>query len=149
MGKGFKIFILIIVLAVAGVAYYDLNSSYTPSPKELDVKIEKSYYSQGESLRLNVKNHLSEKVCFSSCYPYFLEKREDGKWVRYEYSDCPEENVNEICIFPKELKGFKISLDAIEPGVHRVVIPVSDGREEGEEFQEIKKVSSDKFMVSK
>lgn len=149
MDNKIKIAILIVVLLLIGAAWYDLNSSNAPTPEELDIRIQKDNYSIGDALRMNIKNYRSEKVCFSSCYPYFLEKKENGRWVRYEYGECPKENVNETCMLPEELKGFKIKLNTVEPGKHRIVIPVCKGRNQGERFKETEKVTSEEFVISR
>jgi hypothetical protein len=96
-------------------------------------------------LRIKIKNVSSKNVCFSSCYPYFLEKK-DKEWKPYSYEGCPKENINQFCLKPKETKVYEI-LGEKEKGIHRIVLPACLGCNAGEVFRNDKIFYSNEFII--
>jgi len=103
-------------------------------------------YDNEGTLRVKIKNLFLKKICFSSCYPYYLEKK-DGVWRPYSYQDCQGPNLVEKCIGPGRVKAFEISLPLIKKGVHRIVVPICEDCRAGEEFQESKRFYSNEFEI--
>lgn len=107
---------------------------------------DKTQYEQDGTLKIAIKNDSRENICFSSCYPYFLEKK-DGEFQPYPYSVCHEPNLNEPCLEPHQSKFFQINFPLIEVGVHRLAISVCVGCKIKEIFREDKKLYSNEFNV--
>ena len=115
--------------------------------QQIKIFTSKKEYQGGESLRLSIKNYLLGNICFSSCYPYYLEKKNGIGWKDYAYQDCPHSNLVESCIGPFNAKAFEISLPRIINGAHRVLIPVCNDCEVGSQFRETKRFYSNEFEV--
>ena len=114
---------------------------------DINVKLLKQIYSKGEKARVTISNNDAQQICFSTCYPYRLQKK-NGDWGSYKYPDCPEENLNLPCVAPNEKRSFEFTLEErINNGIHRVAIPINRGGEEGEKFKEDKQVYSKPFDV--
>jgi hypothetical protein len=45
------------------------------------------FISSAEELKVQVKNDESQRICFSSCYPYVVQSRA-GSWDTYPYPQC-------------------------------------------------------------
>ncbi len=110
---------------------------------------DKKEYKQEESLRVKIQNNLINKsICFSSCYPYYLEEKTGGKWSRFEYSSCDFPNVVENCIEPKKTKAFEIILPAgLKEGVYRIVSGTCINCAVNSEFKETKWIRSNEFVI--
>lgn len=105
-------------------------------------------YASGQDLKLEIKNSFFNKeFCFSSCYPYFLE-REDGAWQSYFYAECLFADEISQCIKPKELRAFLVSLPPVEVGKHRISVPICEGCSFGQSFHETKRIFSNEFEIS-
>ncbi|PIR02182.1 MAG: hypothetical protein COS24_02490 [Candidatus Nealsonbacteria bacterium CG02_land_8_20_14_3_00_34_20] len=109
---------------------------------------DRSEYSKNGILRINVKNKLPESVCFSSRYPYYLQKKE-GVWKNYQYGEAQEEDIAAFCIKGGDLKGFGIYLFSydIKSAVHRLVLPACIGCKEGDSFNPEKTFYSNQFRI--
>lgn len=112
----------------------------------VEVSTDKLEYAPGDSQIVSIKNDLGNTVCFSSCYPYRLEKRDD-EWDAYEYDECPDKDVADVCLGQGEAKKFKITLDEAKAGVHRISIGACVGCSVGESFKEDKIFYSNSFEV--
>ena len=73
------------------------------------ISTEKSKYLNGESLKLKIVNNSGETLCFSTCYPYFLEKK-DKNWETYTYVECDHDNIHNGCIEDGKKKAFELTL---------------------------------------
>jgi hypothetical protein len=146
------ILIAIILFGILGMAGWLAWRNYLR--QKVNILTDKTEYHQGESLKVNIKNNLIKNICFSSCYPYYLEreKSEPGSptkiWEIYLYSKCDRENLNEKCIEPGKTKAFEINLsEYVEVGFHRIALPVCVGCKVGEKFKESKRFYSNEFLV--
>jgi Archaeal fructose 1,6-bisphosphatase len=72
-----------------------------------EISLNRTEYNSGGTLEVAVRNDFGREICFSSCYPYLAEIRdESGKWKEYVYQDCPEAAVAADCVPPRDLKNF-------------------------------------------
>ena len=110
------------------------------------ISTDKLEYAPGDSQIVSIKNDFGKTICFSSCYPYRLEKRDD-EWKAYEYDECSDEDVVDICISQSGIKKFKIALDEAEAGVHRISIGACVDCSLGEPFKEDMIFYSNSFEV--
>ncbi|PIR71887.1 MAG: hypothetical protein COU42_03230 [Candidatus Nealsonbacteria bacterium CG10_big_fil_rev_8_21_14_0_10_36_24] len=118
----------------------------TPKEKNINVLTDKTEYMAGEVLKIKIDNNLKESICFSSCYPYYIQKKSDN-WENYRYVDCPKEDITENCVEPKQIKAFELTLPKIEEGFHRLAISACLGCRFSEEFKEDQKFYSNNFIV--
>jgi len=139
-----KILGLLVLIVIGATAFYFGRSS---NQDDLSVKLSKQIYSRGEGVTVTVRNNSLQQVCFSSCFPYYLQKK-DGEWQSYGYPECPEEDVNIPCLSAGEKKTLRFALEKeIKTGLHRIAIPINKGGEKGESFEEEKRIYSDPFDV--
>ena len=122
-------------------------------PEEVNVSTEKTEYNIGDILKVKIENDLKERICFSSCYPYYLEKKEEEEWKSYNYMDCSDSNLVESCVNPRKVKAFEITissedLEKINPGFHRIAIPACVGCNVDEEFREDQRFYSNEFVIN-
>jgi hypothetical protein len=146
------ILIAIILFGILGIAGWLAWRNYLR--QKVNILTDKTEYQQGESLKVNIKNNLIKNICFSSCYPYYLEREKSEPssptriWEIYLYSECDQEDLNEKCIEPGKTKVFEINLlEYIEVGFHRIALPVCAGCKVGEKFKESKRFYSNKFLI--
>ncbi len=140
-----KILIVILIVFVIPAGWLIWKwQSYSMVVLSSTDKIE---YEEGENLRVSIKNSFKKNICFSSCYPYFLEKK-NGQWESYPYGVCEKPDINKTCIEPGQIKIFEINLSFVEERLHRLALPVCVGCEQGEEFEEIKRFYSNEFTIS-
>ena len=118
----------------------------TPKEKNINVLTDKTEYMAGEVLKIKIDNNLKESICFSSCYPYYIQKKNDN-WEDYYYVDCSKENITEKCVEPKQIKAFELTLPKIEEGFHRLSISACVGCRFNEKFKEDQKFYSNNFIV--
>ncbi len=135
--------ILIIILVVIFGALLLWYSSQAG----VKVILRKTEYIKNEKLQVQIENYLSSSICFSSCYPYLLQRKIDGKWENYKHGECKEEDINEACLEPKEKKAFELSLKNTTEGTHRLAIPVCKNKKEGEKFKENQRLFSKEFRI--
>lgn len=117
-------------------------------PEYVGIATDKGEYETGNALRVKIENNLKGNICFSSCYPYYIQKqKKNGDWENYRYVDCPKENIAEKCVEPKQVKAFELVLPKIEEGLHRLVVLACMGCHFNEEFKEDQKFYSNNFIV--
>lgn len=102
-------------------------------------------YKDGENGRVKIYNNLSERICFSSCYPYYFEVKRGDKFESYPYLECEGADVSFECVYPGNSKVFEFPLTMSESGKHRLAIPYCSNCEEGNEFKKDNWVYSDEF----
>jgi len=117
-----------------------------PEGKEVNIITEKTEYQTGDALKINIENNLKETVCFSSCFPYYWEKK-NGGWKGYDYTSCPDGNLIEKCIASKEVKAFELGIPSIGVGVYRLAIPACVGCNLKETFKENQWLYSNEFII--
>lgn len=144
MKKKTKILVVLILVVIGILVFFWERQMSRP---EFGVELSKQTYDKGEEVRITVQNNSTKQVCFSSCYPYYLQA-EKGAWQSYNYPDCPEEDLNVSCITSGGTKEFEFTLEGnIETELHRVAIPVNEEGKAKEAFEEDKKVYSEPFDV--
>jgi len=112
----------------------------------ISVQTDKTEYQPGDSLKVKIKNNFRKNISFSSCYPYYLEKKNEN-WESYKYGDCQKDNENWYYIEPQKEKAFEITLPDAADGLHRLSIPVCIGCEDKESFREDKRFYSNEFLI--
>lgn len=140
--------ILFGLIALAGVVFWGIwNHLYHQFPQQVLIITEKPKYLPHAELKLAIKNILPNTICFSSCYPYYLETQ--GKqWITYEYYDiCLHPDLIEICLDPGYGKFFGIDLPDLAPGTHRIKVPVTISGKVGEKFREDQIFYSNDFLI--
>jgi len=147
MNRILILIILVILLIIFAFAYLSWKG-YQISKKTLSVSTYQKEYQAKENPRIKIDNNLTQTVCFSSCYPYYLE-RNNEPLKSYTYPSCPYPDVVETCMEPGETKAFEILLDKmrIEKGVHRIAIPACLGCSLKENFRQDQFFYSNKFLI--
>ncbi|MDD4831141.1 MAG: hypothetical protein PHI77_03770 [Candidatus Pacebacteria bacterium] len=135
--------LLILLLGLAGWFY--------GWKKQLSVSTQKIEYAKSEKLlRLNIKNYTLATVCFSSCYPYYIQKK-DGQWKDYPLAQCEENNIATDCVDFFETIGRGIDLDQwrdfLESDSHRLALPACIGCNAGDPFRADKTFYSNEFKI--
>ena len=103
-------------------------------------------YNKGDRLKIKIENNLNKSICFSSCYPYYFEKK-NGDWVDYDYMNCPNGDLSEDCIDSKNVKAFELVIPNIEEGIHRLALSACIGCNFEDSFREDQKFYSNTFII--
>ena len=119
---------------------------YQLQKAEVSIVTDKTEYEKGKTLRVKIKNNLWEHICFSSCYPYYLEKKNE-KWESYQYVDCYDFDSNGKCISPGQTKAFELTLPGVPDGLHRLALPVCIDCKSEDSFREDKRFYSNEFTI--
>lgn len=138
--KNFIGIILIVIIVLIGGVLFFQNSF------QVEVITDKTEYKQGEDLKLRIENQLKETICFSSCYPYLFERKDEDEWSDYNYKECDKENLNQKCLDSKAVIAFEIPI-LIDGGIHRISLPACVGCRFNEKFQETEKFYSNQFNI--
>lgn len=133
--------VVLVVIVLLGFYSYQINKT-----GEVNVKTEKVEYQIGEALKVKIENNLNDNICFSSCYPYYFEKK-DGEWISYHYESCPNGDLTETCIEPKQVKAYEIIIPALKTGFHRLALPACLGCGVQQQFQEDRWLYSNDFVI--
>lgn len=110
--------------------------------------MEKNEYKFGEEGKIKIKNNYYKTLCFSSCYPYYIEKKEEEGWKEYPYAQCEKDDLIEICVKPGGVKAFKFNFPPLKQGIYRLAIPVCEKCGENKPFKESRKIYSNEFYVN-
>jgi len=111
------------------------------------IRMDRPAYQPGEKARVTVVNRLwNSEVCFSSCYPYFYQKK-NGVWREYLYRDCNFEDKIVKCVKPFQKKVFQTTVPSIVEGEYRISVPVCAGCNLGTVFREENRFYSEIFRV--
>jgi len=143
-------YVFLTFIFIVGMFFYSQINKNGPSAEIVKVFTEKNSYSQTEELKVEIVNSESEAICFSSCYPYVMQTKNNG-WDIYHYPQCEKENIAETCIPSGQLKAFAISLNEtfLDVTNHRLAIPVCVGCVIGEQFRVDKIIYSNEFEIKK
>ncbi|MFA7151864.1 MAG: hypothetical protein WC113_03095 [Candidatus Paceibacterota bacterium] len=117
----------------------------------LVVVTQQSEYAKTEdNLRLNIKSYALQDVCFSSCYPYYIQKK-DGTWENYPFAKCNRQEVATECVKAFNLVGRGIDLtnwdNLLLADFHRLALPACIGCKEGDPFRTDKVFYSNEFLI--
>jgi hypothetical protein len=143
--------ILFILLIFSIFFYgYSLKISSVPIDNQEDLKVstDKQEYGQNEKSIIVIENVSEKKACFSSCYPFFVQKQE-STWRSYEYETCPKENIAEVCINPYGKKAFEVILEdqGILAGNYRFIVSACTKCNVGDRFETSEVFFSNEFKV--
>jgi len=138
---------VILLLAVGGTIFYIilLRSSHE-NKNGVNILTDKKEYSPGDTLKVKIENNSGEMICFSSCYPYYLQ-RKNADWENYSYDDCNKENIADKCIDPQSVKAFELTIPKIQEGAHRLMIGACVGCRLEESFRADENLFSNDFVV--
>ncbi|PJE69698.1 MAG: hypothetical protein COU98_00625 [Candidatus Staskawiczbacteria bacterium CG10_big_fil_rev_8_21_14_0_10_38_10] len=137
-----------IYLIIAIFVFILVSINLFLSSQEIKIITDKEEYQKEESLRVKIiNNFIGKNVCFSSCYPYYLEEKVDKKWLRFEYSNCDSEDLNENCVDSKGVKAFEIVLPNLESGIYRIASAICVNCDSGSQFTGKRWVYSEAFIV--
>lgn len=115
---------------------------------EVVISTNKTKYDR-ESIIVKIENRTNKKICFSSCYPYYLE-RKNNDWKSYLYDNCSRLDLIGNCVKPEKEKYFQIDdLSYTKEGLHRLAVPVCLGCSLAENFIENKRFYSNEFLIIK
>ena len=115
-------------------------------PEEVNIITDAKEYGIGDVLKVKIENNLKENICFSSCYPYTIEKK-NGEWNSYCYEDCLDSDLNESCVGSREVKAFEFVIPSIDTGFHRLGISACIGCNVDEIFEQGQKLYSNDFLI--
>ncbi len=146
--KKILIFIIIVLLIFFAIIFWMGWKGYQLEKGWVSVVTDKTEYEAGGNLRVKIKNNFPRQICFSSCYPYLLENKNED-WEDYKYVECQEFNGNDYCIKADGLKAFELALPQEIKGIHRLAIPVCIGCKNEDSFREDKIFYSNEFLVNK
>lgn len=132
---------VLIIIVFLGIYIYQPDKA-----GEVNIETEKKEYQIGEALKVKIGNNFRENICFSSCYPYYFEKK-DGEWISYHYENCPDGDLVETCIEPKRVKAYEIIIPALKTGFHRLALPACIGCGIQQKFQEDQWLYSNDFVI--
>ena len=139
-----KILAALVLLLIGAIAFLWGRRA---TRSDVSVELSKDIYKRGEEMQLTVGNNSFKKICFSTCFPYYLQYKEEN-WNTYNYPSCSEKNLNMPCVSPGESKTFSFSLNKkLREKIHRLAIPINRGGEKGSKFEEDQKVHSEIFDV--
>lgn len=136
---------LIILLVVLVILIVSFGTLFWKRQK-VEIITDSRIYENSEKMKLKIKNLSLKNICFSSCYPYYLEKK-NGQWQSYHYESCPKTDLSEKCLKRFEVKAFEISLPESQQGLYRILVPACLDCQEGEVFQEAEKFYSNEFTI--
>ncbi len=115
-------------------------------PEEVNIITDAKEYGIGDVLKVKIENNLKESICFSSCYPYNIEKK-NGEWSSYNYENCLDNDLNESCISSREVKAFELVIPFVGTGSHRLGISACIGCNADEVFEQGQKFYSNNFLI--
>ena len=136
----------LIILLVIILAALFLPSQPEEQPLEVKVVTDTESYNKGDSLKIKIENNLNKSVCFSSCYPYYFEKK-NGDWVDYDYMNCPNGDLPKDCIDSKNTKAFELVIPDLGEGIHRLALSACVGCNSEDSFEEDQKFYSNTFII--
>jgi len=144
--------IVIIVLALIGISllisFLQEPPQNSPAAALIEIATEHAAYTPGDHLRVKIHNNSGQSVCFSSCYPYYLE-HQNGAWEGYEYQVCEASDYAEWCLESNNTKAFKLTLPPVRGGVHRLAVPICKNCSTDAAFQPEEWHYSNEFTVNR
>lgn len=136
----------LIILGVIIIASFLLPAKPEEQPEEVKIITDTESYNKGDSLKIKIENNLNKSVCFSSCYPYYFEKK-NGEWVDYDYMNCPNGDLPKDCIDSKNTKAFELVIPDVGEGIHRLALSACLGCNFEDSFKEDQKFYSNTFII--
>ncbi len=146
--KSTILFALVLVGLIVLILVLGMSKENSVS-EEIDVKVvtDKEEYVGGKDiLKVKIENISQERICFSSCIPFYLKKKDDG-YKGFDYNECSREDIAEKCIDPAEVKAFAIDLPSEVRGEYLLAIPACVGCNIRQIFREDQKIYSNEFVI--
>jgi hypothetical protein len=140
------IFIIVVFLILLAIIFLMAWKGYQLEKGGISIVTDKTEYEAGGNLKVKIKNNFGKQICFSSCYPYLLESKNDN-WKSYEYPECQKFDGNGHCIKAGDLKAFELTLPERIKGIHRLAIPVCIGCKSEDPFKETTRFYSNEFTI--
>jgi len=138
----FFVILLVVILLIGWMGW----KGYQLQKGEISIVTDKTEYESGGILKVKIKNNFSKQICFSSCYPYLLENKNEN-WESYKYAECQKFDGNGHCMKAGELKAFELTLPQISDGSHRLAIPICIGCKSEDTFKETTRFYSNEFTI--
>lgn len=139
---------IILIIIIVFIAIFYFLPEQEKNEETINVLTNKEEYEPGEILKVKIENETENRICFSSCYPYYIQKRNgERQWKDYQYEDCTNEDVVENCIEPKEIKAYEITVPNINEGEHRLLINACVGCNLKQKFEKNKNLISNYFII--
>ena len=144
-----KVLITIIVLSVLIlIVVIGTNFGLFNSSEKIVVSTNKQNYQIEDLLKVQIENNSNDDFCFSSCYPYYIERESEKGWESYSYEKCTSDDLVDKCLNTKEEKAFQFTLPFLEKGLHRLAIPVCVSCNILESFEQEKWIYSNEFIIN-
>jgi hypothetical protein len=135
------VLIVITSLLVAGGLFWTFSQG-----GQITINTDKLEYEKEGVLKLAITNNSGKEVCFSSCYPYLLEKK-NGEWSPYPYQECGKPDVNGTCLPAHQSKFFEINLPDVAAGLNRLSLAACLSCRDGDGFKTDQVFYSNEFSV--
>jgi len=150
MNKKDTLFAIILIFLISFIFWHfgkNLKRYWTSTAlASVSVLTQKNEYLQGENLKVKITNKSGKTFCFSTCFPYLLEKK-DKTWESHKYVECNQVNIHDSCIENEKTRAFELTLPKGISGLHRIAIPVCSDCKEGIPFKEEAKFYSNEFVI--
>lgn len=143
---------ILFILLIFSIIFYGYSLKVSSIPVDnyepLKISTDKQEYTPEEKAVIIIENVSDKKACFSSCYPFFVQKQE-STWRSYEYGNCPKENIAEACIIPYGKKAFEVDLknQGILAANYRFIVSACLSCNAGEKFKTDNVFFSNEFKV--
>lgn len=135
------------IFVILGIGIFAFAFRFLWQKGEISVELNRDNYRVGDKMRVTIENNFFNKeVCLSSCYPYFLQKR-DGGWEEFSYEKCSYRDKVIKCITPGAERVFETRVPKVFDGFYRLSVPVCEGCNLGTVFREDARFYSDLFKV--
>jgi len=141
-GKASILIIIFFILVLGGLAAVIFMSK----TQAVSIVTDQPSYKKGEAIKVEIVNKTDKTVCFSSCLPYKLEKKQIF-FKEYNYGVCPREDIVSTCIANGGTKAFELVTPTIDLGINRIAVPVCFNCAKGDKFIESKKYYSNEFNL--
>jgi hypothetical protein len=136
-------FLVIAIAAVVGIWAAD-------RARAVEIFTDRQDYKLGDALEVTIANELGKAICFSSCYPYLVEKLDKkGQWEQYAYENCPNSEIAADCVAAGAKKIFRLSLADAEGGMNRLKLPLCVDCVSGQNFSANTTFYSNDFQIIK
>ena len=138
---------LVIILALIFSIGLTLIYGWKSPLKTGTALTDKAEYGLQEPIKVEIKNNTGGAICFSSCYPYYVERKNNADWKRDDYPGCAEKDVAKSCVGSRQTKAFQISDAGLAAGTYRLAISVCLRCSESQDFKIGRWVYSNAFII--
>jgi len=135
------LFVLILIVVIGS------NLGLFRSSGEVKVFTDKQDYQAEDLLKVQIENNSDDVFCFSSCYPYYIERESEKGWESYSYNECSSDDLVDKCLDVRKEKAFQFTLPSLKKGLHRLAIPVCVSCNLLESFEQEEWLYSNEFII--